>query len=119
MYLYFQNKSIQLTLTNMLPFDKNMIKAKKYYLKIQPSIKWTNCECIPLQNQLNEHNCKSLRHMDKKMVVDNVNNIQISQVQVGYIFYPVMNKNRVFKDQEKNELNIRQTNNGSYKKVFI
>ena len=111
MPLQLHKKFVKFTLENMLHFDKNCIKEKEQDVKIQPSKKFTYCGFIPLQSLLSAHHCISIWHMDKKMVVDVFKNEEILQFQVGYMFYPDLNQNKVFKPQVKNMGLIFEKNN--------
>ena len=106
MPLYFHNKLIQFTLKNMLNCYEKNIKFKEQYFGIQTYIKWNYCEYIPLQNLLSAYHCLPLRLMDNKMVVEVVKNRKHLHFQVGYMFYPGLNQNKVFKYQVGNMILI-------------
>ena len=50
---------------------------------------------------LSAHDHLQLQHMSKDIAIYKATNYQISQFQVGYMSYPILNQNKAFKDQVK------------------
>ena len=93
----------------MLQFDGKIIEEKWQGAKVHPSEKWNYCKSIPLQKLLSENYSVPPRNIAKKIVMGKVKNKKISQFQVGYMSFPVLDQNKAFKDKvEKYELGIWQ-----------
>ena len=91
----------------MLPFDaKKIIEAKGQEFKTQTSEKWNYCVSIPLQNLLSSHHHLHRRHMSKNLVVNLFQKENTLQSQLGYISYPELNENNLFKDKVEKELGL-------------
>ena len=89
-----------------------MVEAKELGVNIKTTEIWNYCSSIALQNVLSAHDCIKIWNMSKNMAMEIVKNRKISQLQVGYMSYPDLNQNKVFKDQVERSISL------TFEKIF-
>ena len=55
---------------------------------------WKYCKSTALQNLLISHDSLPHKHIDNRMLIENVKSNQIEKFQVEYMFYPVLNHSK-------------------------